>query len=121
MTLPLGVRLGAQQDRPVAIQVGEVTAVAWPDQLELASDLARHAGSPAEWPGLGRRDLGPLRLIIVPDGHRLDSLSSGRAPSWGVGVAMPGLRTILLRADQGNLYTTLRHELAHLALHQAVD
>lgn len=121
MTLPLGVRLVAQQDRPVAIQVGEVTAVAWPHQLELASDLARRAGSPAEWPGLGRRDLGPLRLIIVPDGRRLDSLSSGRAPSWGVGVAVPGLRTILLRADQGNLYTTLRHELAHLALHQAVD
>jgi hypothetical protein len=38
-----------------------------------------------------------------------------------VGVAVPGSRTILLRADRGDLYTTLRHELAHLALHQAVE
>jgi hypothetical protein len=36
-------------------------------------------------------------------------------------VALPGARTILLRADQGDLYQTLRHELAHLALHQAVS
>src|SRR5688572_4888020 len=102
----------AQQDQPVAIRIGQVTAVAWPGQLELASDLAKRAGDPTEWPGLGHRDPGPLRLIIVPDGRRLDSLSSGRAPSWGVGVAVPGSRTILLRADQGDLYTTLRHELA---------
>jgi Peptidase MA superfamily len=119
--LPLGGRLVAQQDQPVAIRVGQVTAVAWPGQLKLARELAKRAGDPAEWPGLGQRDPGPLRLIIVPDSRRLDSLSSGRAPSWGVGVAVPGSRTILLRADQGDLYTTLRHELAHLVLHQAVD
>jgi Peptidase MA superfamily len=35
-------------------------------------------------------------------------------------VALPGARTILLRADAGDLYRTLRHELAHLVLHQAV-
>jgi hypothetical protein len=35
-------------------------------------------------------------------------------------VALPGSRLILLRADVGDLYTTLRHELAHLALHRAV-
>lgn len=110
----------SQQEQPVAIRVGQVTAVAWPGQLDLARDLARRASGPAEWPGLGRRDPGPLQLIIVPDGRRLDSLSSGRAPAWGVGAALPGSRTILLRADQGSLYTTLRHELAHLALHQAV-
>jgi peptidase MA superfamily protein len=36
-------------------------------------------------------------------------------------VALPDARTILLRADGDNLYGTLRHELAHLALHQAVS
>lgn len=35
-------------------------------------------------------------------------------------MALPGSRMILLRADQEGLYGTLRHELAHLALHQAV-
>jgi hypothetical protein len=100
--------------------VGQVTAVAWPPQRQLAVELAQRAGRPTEWPGLGTRVPGPLQLIIVPDGHHLDSLSSGRAPPWGAAVALPGARTILLRADQGNLYQTLRHELAHLALHQAV-
>jgi hypothetical protein len=40
---------------------------------------------------------------------------------WGAGVALPGSRTVLLRADVGDLYRTLRHELAHLALHEAVS
>jgi peptidase MA superfamily protein len=108
-------------EKPRAVQVGQVTAVAWPDQMSLAVDLARRAAQPTDWPGLGRRDPGRLQLILVPDGRRLDSLSSGRAPSWGAAVALPDARTILLRADGDNLYGTLRHELAHLALHQAVS
>jgi hypothetical protein len=86
----------------------------------VAAELAAVADRPADWPGLGRRDPGPLRLIVVPNGRVLDSLTSGRAPSWGAAVAVPGARTILLRADQGDLNRTLRHELAHLALHEAV-
>ena len=102
------------------MQVGRVTAVAWPAQQAVATDLARLADRPAEWPGLGVRDPGPLRLIVVPDAHLLDSLTAGRAPPWGAAVAVPGARTILLRADEGDLVRTLRHELAHLALHEAV-
>jgi hypothetical protein len=98
-----------------------VTAVAWPAQRSLAVELAREAGRPADWPGLGRRVPGQLRLIVVPDARRLDSLTSGRAPHWGAAIALPDNRTILLRADGGELSRTLRHELAHLALHQAVS
>jgi hypothetical protein len=104
----------------MAVRVGQVTAVAWPGQLGLATELARRAGQATEWPGLGRHSPGPLRLIVVPDARRMDSLSGGRAPAWGAAVAVPGSRTILLRADVDDLYRTLRHELAHLALHQAV-
>jgi hypothetical protein len=57
---------------------------------------------------------------VVPDARRLDSLSQGRAPLWGAAVALPSARVILLRADADDIYATLRHELAHLALHQAV-
>jgi hypothetical protein len=101
--------------------VGQVTAVAWPAQRSLAVELAREAGRPADWPGLGRRVPGQLRLIVVPDARRLDSLTSGRAPHWGAAIALPDTRTILLRADGEELSRTLRHELAHLALHQAVS
>jgi hypothetical protein len=102
------------------VQVGRVTAVAWPAQRALALELARIADRPTEWPGLGRRNPGPLRLIIAPSGRLLDSLTDGRAPAWGAAVALPANRTILLRADEADLVRTLRHELAHLALHEAV-
>jgi hypothetical protein len=115
-----GNSLAALQGEPTAVRIGQVTVVTWPRQRNLGIDLARRAGRPTEWPGLGRRTPGPLQLIVVPDGRQLDSLSSGRAPSWGAGIALPGARTILLRADRDDLYRTLRHELAHLALHQAV-
>jgi hypothetical protein len=97
-----------------------VTAVAAPAQRAIAEELAAVAARPAEWPGLGRRTPGPLRLVVVPDGRLLDSLTDGRVPAWGAAVAVPGARTIVLRADQGDLTRTLRHELAHLALHEAV-
>jgi hypothetical protein len=109
-----------QQDGPSTLRVGQVTAVAWPEQRRVALELATRANQPTTWPGLGPRTPGPLQLIIVPDGQRLDSLLHGRAPPWGAGIAVPGARTILLRADQQDLYVTLRHELAHLALHDVV-
>lgn len=113
--------VSAGQSPPTAVRVGQVTAVAWPGQLELATQLARRANQPADWPGLGTRSAGPLRLILVPDGRRLDSLTQSRAPEWGAAVALPGARVILLRADAENLFATLRHELAHLVLHGAVS
>jgi len=116
----LGNGLAALQGEPTAVRVGQVTVVTWPGQRSLGIELARRAGRPTEWPGLGRRTPGPLQLILVPDGSQFASLSSGRAPEWGAGIALPGARTILLRADRDDLYGTLRHELAHLALHQAV-
>lgn len=102
------------------MQVGRVTAVAWPGQLPLAIELAREADRNTEWPGLGRRAPEPLRLIVVRDGRVLDSLTSGGAPEWGAAVALPSTRTIVLRADLQDLTRTLRHELAHLALHQEI-
>ncbi|MGZ8398042.1 MAG: peptidase MA family metallohydrolase [Gemmatimonadales bacterium] len=116
----VGNGLAAHQGEPTAVRLGQVTVVTWPGQRSLGLELARRAGRPTEWPGLGRRTPGPLQLIVVPDGSQFDSLSSGRAPEWGAGIALPGARTILLRADRDDLYGTLRHELAHLALHQAV-
>jgi hypothetical protein len=101
--------------------VGQVTAVAWPAQLSIARELAQIAGRPAEWPGLGTVEPGPIRLIVVPNARVLDSLTAGRAPSWGAAVALPQSHTILLRADIGDLRQTLRHELAHLALHRMVQ
>lgn len=94
--------------------------MSWPAQAELAVALAELADRPIEWPGLGYRSAGRIRLIVVPDAEALRRVTSGRAPSWGAGLAFPSARTIILRADNGDLRLTLRHELAHLALHDAV-
>ena len=63
-------------------------------------------------------ELAEIGIILLMFGvglhFSLSDLLSVRA------IAVPGARTILLRADEGELARTLRHELAHLALHEAV-
>lgn len=97
-----------------------MTAVAWPAQMSLALALAEEADAPANWPGLGRRDPGPLRIIVVPHAAAMRRFTGGVVPSWGAGAALPASRTIIIRADGGDPFQTLRHELAHLALRRAV-
>ncbi len=81
--------------------------------------LAEWADQPASWPGLGRRSPPPFRLILAHDAAGLSRLTGGRAPAWGAGITLPGLRLVALRADADPAHT-LRHELAHLVLHDAV-
>lgn len=94
--------------------------MAWPGESAQAVGLAEMADRPARWPGLGYRNAGPLRLVLVPDQATLAKVSAGRAPAWGVGLAFPASRTIMLRTDQPDLRQTLRHELAHLVLHRTI-
>ena len=111
--------LSAQRG-PTLIREGSVTAVAWPRETGLARSLARAAAEPVEWPGLGVWRPGRVTLIVARDQAAVDSITGGRAPSWGVGFADPESRTVLLRADSPDVGRTLRHELAHLALHDRV-
>lgn len=97
-----------------------MTVVAWPAQMSLALQLADDADRSHTWPGLGPRDPGPIRLIVVPDEAAMQRLSQGRAPTWGAGIAMPASHTIMLRADAGQPQEILRHELAHLALRRVI-
>ena len=102
------------------VWVGEVLAVARRADLDLAIALAEEADAPRTWAGLGHTVPGTIRLIVVRGEARVDSLLRGRGPAWGAGFAMPGARTIVIRADKGDPRQTLRHELAHFALHDAV-
>lgn len=93
-------------------------AVARRADLSLAIALAEDAGRPRVWYGLGRRSPGPIRLLVTRGAG--DGLLPGQAPSWGAGFALPGSRTILIKADAGDPHVILLHELAHFALHDAV-
>jgi hypothetical protein len=121
LPLLLATATAAQaQTQPTVVRVGSVTAVAWPGERELARTLAEIAARPTQFPGLGAFQPGPLSIIVAPNRAAIDSITGHRAPSWGVGFADPGSRSILLRADAPDVHRTLRHELAHLALHDRV-
>lgn len=95
--------------------------MSWAGDVDLAIALAEIADRPVEWPALGRVDLGPIRLVLVPNDEEFSRVAGGRVPDWGAGLAFPQSGTIVLRADDEAVRKTLRHEMAHLALHRMVE
>lgn len=61
-----------------------------------------------------------MRLVVAPDEAAFGRINRGRLPGWGVGLALPAARTIVVRADAPDPMAALRHELAHLAFHAAL-
>lgn len=104
---------------PVVVDVGPVRVVAWNGDETLATALAEYATSLGPWPGLPDLDLDPVRVIVTRSRARFDSVTGGRLPDWSGAVALPTTRTIVLLV-RGDPRPALRHELAHLALHQVV-
>jgi hypothetical protein len=102
------------------VRVGQVTVLAPREDLALAISLAERADQPASWYGLGRLALEPLTLVVVRGQAALDQATRGRLPAWGAGLAVPAARLIVVRADGDDPVRVLRHELAHLALHQTI-
>lgn len=102
------------------MEVGDVTAFADQNRLALATSLAEAADVPHEWIGLGRLDAGRLLLFVADNQRELQEWSRGRSPGWGAGITFSGSRVVMIRADLGDPYQTLRHELAHVALHHMV-
>lgn len=103
----------------MALQVGRVTAVYWPGHEGVAESLAEFAAASESWPGLPAAGRVPLRIVVAPDRSTFDSLTHGAIPEWGTAVAYPSSNTVVIRVE-GDPFRTLRHELAHLALHAAV-
>jgi hypothetical protein len=107
-----------------SVRVHDVVLHYWPGQARLASALL-----PAEtallFPGLPADILArgaDVNVFIAPDPARFDSLTGGRAPDWGAGVAVPQRGLVFLpgyvseRTGTHRLPQILRHELAHIAL-----
>ncbi len=103
---------------------GRVTVHYTPgDSARAARTLSFLAGQPP-LPALPPSVPDSVRVYLAPDEAAFDSLTGGRIPEWGAGVAVPGLRTIVMPAfsERGSSgwseARTLRHEWAHLGLHQ---
>lgn len=61
-------------------------------------------------------------IVLAPSEAVLDSVTGGRTPHWAAGVAIPSRNLIVLptygrRGAFHDPVVTLRHELAHLAVH----
>jgi|SRR5436190_2976696 len=93
----------------------------FPQDRQLARSLAEHAAATDTFPGLPR----PRQQVVIaiaPDRARFRAWAGG-APEWGSAIAFPDTRRIVLQgsragSDAGNPPDVLRHELAHLALHE---
>lgn len=98
-----------------------------PDDERLARRILETASASLEFPGLPSHVLragGPIDVFLADDPAAFDSLTGGRIPEWGAGVAFPTDGRIVLpaytssRAAPHELGRILRHELAHVALHR---
>ncbi len=73
---------------------------------------------------LGGLDPIPIEAYLATSDDQFHDLSDHRVPHWGVGVAFPDSRTLILRRLPGQsdeLVKTARHELSHILLHAAVS
>jgi hypothetical protein len=74
------------------------------------------------FPGLPRPKLRVV-IAIAPDARRFREWAGPDAPEWGAALAFPESRRIVMQgqsagSDAGDPVEVLRHELAHLALHE---
>jgi hypothetical protein len=112
------------QDSAGRFDKGRFTVVAYqPDEL-LAKSLLDAASVRDTFPGLPR----PTQRVVIaiaPDKHRFREWIGPNAPEWGAAVAFPESSRIVMQgrdagSDAGDPVEVLRHELAHLALHEAL-
>ncbi|MDQ2765647.1 MAG: hypothetical protein M3Y30_00705 [Gemmatimonadota bacterium] len=116
----------AQANSPEAQRLdrGRFTVVAFPADLALARSLLDEAARTDTFPGLPRPRARAL-IAIAPDTRHFREWTGTGAPDWGAAIAIPDEHRIVMQgssagSDAGDPRSVLRHELAHLALHEAL-
>ncbi|MEP6730706.1 MAG: hypothetical protein ABJE10_08715 [bacterium] len=114
--------MAAQDDAPRRLDMGRFTAVYFPLDDILAHSLLRAASANDSFPWLARPQQRVL-IAIAPDAAHFRAWVGPEAPEWGAAIAFPDSRRIVMQgrtasSDAGNPIEVLRHELAHLALHE---
>lgn len=122
-------RLDARSQRPalvdsIRLDSGRITVVATRRDERLARAIRDDAVLRDTFPGLPRVHE-PVLILVAPDAAHFRSWVGASAPEWGAAVAFPKERRIIMQgsygaSDAGNPLIVLRHELAHLALHEAL-
>jgi hypothetical protein len=123
---PREARSQTTPDAPSAIRLdsGRFTVVAYPRDLPLARALLAAALRQDSFPGLPR-PVAPALIAVAPDRPTFREWVGPLAPEWGAAIAFPESHRIVMQgsragSDAGEPVEVLRHELAHLALHEAL-
>ena len=124
ISLLLVADIAGAQDSASRFDRGRFAVVAYPQDQLLAKSLLESAAARDTFPGLAR----PTRTVIIavaPDRARFRQWIGPTAPEWGAAVAFPESSRIVMQgreagSDAGDPVEVLRHELAHLALHEAL-
>jgi len=112
-------------DPPQRLTSGRFTMVAYASDLPLARSLLDSALAHDSFPGLPR-PTAPVTVAVAPDTRRFREWAGEGAPEWGAAIAIPAEWRVVMQgrsagSDAGNPFSVLRHELAHLALHEYLD
>jgi hypothetical protein len=104
------------------LQAGRFTVVAEPRDGRLARSLLAAAVATDTFPWLPR-PVERVLIVVAPDRQRFRELVGPGAPEYGAAIAIPSERRIVMQgsraaSDAGDPLQVLRHELAHLALHE---
>ncbi|HEY2856216.1 MAG TPA: hypothetical protein VGJ18_25465 [Gemmatimonadaceae bacterium] len=107
---------------PLRLDRGRFTIVCYPADEKLANALLGRALMTDTFPGLPRPTQRVL-ITIAPDQRRFREWAGVEAPEWGAALAFPDSRRIVMQgsratSEAGDPFEVLRHELAHLALHE---
>ncbi|MFL5562196.1 MAG: peptidase MA family metallohydrolase [Gemmatimonadaceae bacterium] len=113
-----------QSDAPRRLDSGRLTFVYYPQDDRLAHSLAAASLASDSFPGLPRPRQRAL-VAIAPNAKTFRAWVGPEAPEWGAAIALPESRRIVIHGRDaggraGDPVSTLRHELAHLALHEAL-
>ncbi len=104
------------------IRGGRFSFIATPGDAGLARNLLEYAIANDTFPGLPRpRE--SVTVMVAPDDARFAEWIGGGFPEWGIAVAFLDERRIVMHgrsagSKAGDPRVTLRHELAHLSLHE---
>ena len=124
VALLVATRPASAQDGAFRVTGGRFTIVANQDDAVLARALLDHALRTDSFPGLPR-PRARVTVAIAADTRQFRQLIGPTAPEWGSAVAFPYANRIVMQgrhagSGAGDPVEVLRHELAHLALHEAL-
>lgn len=114
----------ARAQQAEALTAGTLRVEYAPRHRALAREVMAAARTPLRLPGLGAVPLPEsTTIVLAPDPAAFRVATEGGAPEWAGGVAIPELRRVVLpayptpRSGDHDRATILRHEAAHLVLH----